>query len=258
MKYYFPKMYEFFKAHILACEACQKSKPVVHPSKTPIQNLPVCEPLSRWVLDHHGSLVNSDGYTHVLVAIDSASMWVELIPVEDVSAKTTVQALFDNVIARYGLCRGFSIQSDRGTAFANELANEFCRTFMIKQFFSTPVHAQSNSRAEKMGQVIYQSLKALAAKQENWSRHLQAIAMAHRGTVTSNTLLSPFESIFGRTMLWHCDWALLAEQPALGHALAYADDIRPKIAVLREVAMANLKTSAEDASNRYNIDAQEP
>ena len=121
-RYYFPKMYEFLKSHVLSYEACQKSKPVVHPNKTPIQNLPVCEPLSRWVLDHHGPLVNSDGFTHILVAIDSSSMWVELIPVKDVSAKTTIQALFDNVIARFGLCSGFSVQSDRCTAFANELA----------------------------------------------------------------------------------------------------------------------------------------
>ena len=60
----------------------------------------------------------------------------------------------ENVIARFRVCKGFSVQSDRGTAFANELATEFCKTLMIKQFFSTPDHPQSNGRAEKMGQVI--------------------------------------------------------------------------------------------------------
>ena len=87
-RYYFPGMYQFLKDHVLSCEACQKSKPPVHMNKTPVQNLPVCEPLSRYCIDHHGPLISSDGYKYILVVIDSASMWVELIPVKDTTAPT--------------------------------------------------------------------------------------------------------------------------------------------------------------------------
>jgi O-acetyl-ADP-ribose deacetylase (regulator of RNase III) len=257
-RYYFKDQYTFLKNHVISCEACQKSKPPVNQGQVPIQNLPIREPLSYWVLDHHGAIASSSQYKYILVAIDSGSMWVELIPVTDTSAKTTIQALFDCVISRFGLCAGFCVQSDRGSSYANELAKAFCDTFGIKHYFSSPGHAQTNARAEKLGQVIYQSLKTLTDNDLRWSDSLQAVAMAYRGTCTTNNYLSPFEILFGRKMLFHCDFALLAEQPALGSALAYADDIRPKLKVLHEIAMQNSKDSAEKASSKANVGSKEP
>jgi transposase InsO family protein len=105
-------------------------------------------------------------------------MWPELIAVPDCTAETTVRALFDNVIARFGLPRGISVLSDNGSAFISKLANLFCKTFGISQFFTSPHHPQPNSRAEAIGDSIYQALKILCSEQTSWSDHLQAVAMA--------------------------------------------------------------------------------
>jgi len=108
------------KQHVLSCENYQKSKPAVNQGRVPLQNLPIRNPSSYWVLDHHGELQSATEFKYILTAIDSSSMWPELIPVRGCSAQETIQALFDNVISRFGLCAGFCIQSDRGTAFAND------------------------------------------------------------------------------------------------------------------------------------------
>jgi transposase InsO family protein len=50
-------------------------------------------------------------------------MWPELISVEDTSAETVVRALFDNVIARFGMPREILVLTDNGSAFISKLAN---------------------------------------------------------------------------------------------------------------------------------------
>ena len=50
-EFYFKNMHEYFKNHILSCDSCKKSKPINHPNRTLIQNLPSAEPLQRWNLD---------------------------------------------------------------------------------------------------------------------------------------------------------------------------------------------------------------
>jgi hypothetical protein len=84
--------------------------------------LPVPSPATRWHLDFHGPLSESEGKRHILVLIDSTSMWPELVPVEDTSAETAVRALFDNVVARFGMPREISVLTDNGSAFISKLA----------------------------------------------------------------------------------------------------------------------------------------
>jgi hypothetical protein len=46
----------------------------------------------------------------VLCLIDSTSMFPELVAVKDTSATTLIRALFENVVAHYGVPRGISLQ----------------------------------------------------------------------------------------------------------------------------------------------------
>jgi hypothetical protein len=73
----------------------------------------------RWGVDHAVELPTSaNGNKHALVCVDYHSKWIEVIPVKDLSAETTLQAFLLNVIARYGTPA--EIISDNGTAFKGE------------------------------------------------------------------------------------------------------------------------------------------
>jgi transposase InsO family protein len=110
------------------------AKRPAHPGKTPTTSLAVPLPGTRWHIDHHTNLsLSADGKRHVLVIIDSTSMWPELIAVESTDAETVVRALFDNVVSRFGVPRGFSLLSDNGSAFISELTSLFCKTFRVRQ-----------------------------------------------------------------------------------------------------------------------------
>ena len=255
-RYYLSNMHEFLKNHILSCSKCQQSKRQAHPQKTPVLSMPIQTPSTRFVMDYHGSFQEStDGARYILTVVDSSSMWPELIPTRDQTAETTIKHLFSRVISRFGLPRGISLQSDLGAAFTAKLTDAFCKTFNIKHHFSSPHHHQPDSRAEQMGETIHKSIRVLCENKRDWADHLPAIEMAYRATATSNLELSPHEVLFGRKMVIPVDWSILAEDPAVGDALAYAQAIRPKIEILQAIAMENARDSAHNAANRANKDS---
>ena len=54
IRYFFPGMYTFLKAHVLTCKDCQLCKRAVGVHKVPLTSLPVPAPCTRWHLDFHG------------------------------------------------------------------------------------------------------------------------------------------------------------------------------------------------------------
>jgi transposase InsO family protein len=257
LRYYFPGMFTFLRNHVNTCLVCQQAKRPIHPGKIPLSSLPVPPPCTRWHLDHHGPMPESNGKRYILVLIDSSSMWPELVPVEDTSAETTFRALFDHVISRFGLPRGISVLTDNGSAFISKLAALFCKTFGIRRHFTTPQHAQSNSRAEEFADTIHKSLRALSTQQDSWADNLQAVAMGYRASATSNLGLSPFEIIFGRPMTLEVDWGLLSED-SFSKPQEYAKEIAPKLEILHSIATRNAIDSAHYHRDRHNVDSTPP
>ena len=258
-KYFFKGMYSYLKQYIRSCPTCQEVKTPTNPRKVPVLNLPIQPIGTRFVMDFFGPYPLSDNNRYILAVVDSASMWPELICLPNQTAEVTIRALFDEVISRHGIPRGLSLQSDLGSAFTSQLADAFCKTFMIKQYFCSPAHHQPNARAENMGNTIHKSLKALCEKQTDWSRHVSAVAMAYRATPTSNLGLSPFElHTGGRKMLLPVDWSLLAEDKTLNNALSYIENITPKLRILEEIANDNARDCAVDAAKKANRLATEP
>jgi hypothetical protein len=203
-------------------------------------------------------LRESDGKRFILVIVDSASQWLELIATDNLEAKTICEALFNNVVSRFGLPRSISVVSDNGSGFTSALAETFAKTYGIIQYFISPYHKQANNRAEHFGETIHKSLKILCEQQADWSKHLQAVAMYYRYAPTTNLGLSPFEIIYGRTMIQNLEWDLVANEPPVLGPQQYAYEIRPKLAVLHQIALANARDSAQRYRDRANQNATIP
>jgi transposase InsO family protein len=257
-KFYWPGMYVFLRQHVLTCLRCQQSKRPIRSEKTPLTSLTVPPLLTRFHLDFHGPLPTSKGKRHILVLIDSTSMWVELIAVEDLTAETVVRALFDNVAARFGAPSALFILTDNGAAFIGQLTNLFCRSLDIRQYFTTPYHPQTNVRAEELADTIHNSLRTVCEEQSDWVDHLQAVAMAYRATTTTNTGLSPHEVVFGRPMKMNIDWLLPTSETPVTNAEQYAREIAPKLEILHKIAMENAAYSAGRHRIRHDEGATVP
>jgi O-acetyl-ADP-ribose deacetylase (regulator of RNase III)/transposase InsO family protein len=266
MRYYFPNMYAFLKEHVFTCQICQEAKRPVHPERVPLLPLPNPKPLTYWVADFHGPFPPSceegedagNAKKYVLCFIDSTSMFPELVAVRDTSAKTFIRAFFDNVVARYGVPKGITLQSDNGAAFIAKVSKMFAQTFGIRRNFSSPHHPCVNSRCEQFGDSLNKALRILTTEQNNWSSHLQAVAMAHRGSATINLQLSPFEVLYGRPMTMFLDAGLLAETEDSPSLTAYRKEVAPKLEILHDLAMQNAAESASRQRDKRNVGSKPP
>jgi hypothetical protein len=190
--------------------------------------------------------------------IDSTSIFPELVAVKDTSATTFIRALFDNVVARYGVPKGISLQSDNGSGFIAKVSKMFTQTFGIRRMYSSPQHQSVNSRCEQFGDSLNTALRILTTEQKNWSSHLQAIAMSHRGSATTNLQLSPFEVLYGRPMIMFCDAGLLTETADSPSLTAYRKEVAPKLEILHELAMQNAAGSASRQRDKRNVGSIPP
>ena len=258
-RFYWPRMHAFLREHVLSCFECQTAKHPVHPDQPPALSLPVPPPTVRWHLDFHGPFPVSDvNKRYILVLIDSTSMWPELVATDNLSAETAVSAIFDNIIARFGLPRGISLLTDNGSAFISKFTALFCKTFGIGQFFTTPSHPQTNSRAEQFANTIHTALRILCRNQHDWHKHLQSIAMAYRASCTANTQISPFETLFGKPMSLPVDWSFATDEATVTSPEQYASEILPKIETFHRIAMENAEASAARHRQRLNQHSQMP
>ena len=87
---------------------------------------------------------------------------------------------------------------DNGRQFDNPKFREFCAELGIKNYYSSPVHSQSNGQAE----VTIRTLKAaLKTKLENpkgkWVECLPEVLWAYRTTRKSTAQETPFTLAFG-------------------------------------------------------------
>jgi transposase InsO family protein len=120
-----------------------------------------------WGLDIVGPLRKAPGgYTHLLVAIDKFSKWVEVRPITNLRAEQAV-TFFTDIVYRFGVPN--SIITDNGSQFTGRKFLEFCDKFHIRVDWAAVAHPQINDQVEHANDMILQGLKPRIFDQLNKS-----------------------------------------------------------------------------------------
>ena len=135
--YWWPSMTTFVKQYVTGCDICQrmKNKPQqpfgpLMPNKVPN------EPWEVITTDLITQLPESQGYNTICVVVDRLTKRAHFYPItNEFSAKDLSQLLYERVYPFHGL--PLQIISDRGTQFAAELFQEWCRLLGIESSMST-------------------------------------------------------------------------------------------------------------------------
>jgi ribonuclease HI len=111
--FYWPTAVADASEIVRTCEGCQfyarKSNLPAHV----LQTIPITWPFAVWGLDIVGPLRKAPGgYTHLLVAIDKFSKWVEVRPITNLRAEQAV-TFFTDIVYRFGVPN--SIITDNGS-----------------------------------------------------------------------------------------------------------------------------------------------
>ncbi len=96
-------------------------------------------------------------YTHLFVAIDKFSKWIEAKPVVTITADKA-RDFFINIVHRFGVPN--RIITDNGTQFTGGVFKDFCEDFGIKICYASVAHPMSNGQVERANGMILQGIKA--------------------------------------------------------------------------------------------------
>ena len=96
------------------------------------------------------------GMTHLLVAVDKFTKWIEAKPVKKWDGQTVI-TFFQDIIHRYGYPH--NIITDNGMNFAKGVFNHFCREKRIRLDLASGAHPQSNGQVEKANGLVLAGIR---------------------------------------------------------------------------------------------------
>jgi transposase InsO family protein len=139
------------------------------------------------------------GFTHLLVAIDKFSKWVEVRPITNLRVEQAV-TFFIDIFYRFGVPN--SIITDNGSQFTGRKFLELCDKFHIRVDWTAVAHPQTNGQVERANGMILQGLKPrifdrLNKSGRKWLQELPAILWSLRTTPSRATRFTPFFLVYG-------------------------------------------------------------
>jgi transposase InsO family protein len=139
------------------------------------------------------------GYTHLLVAIDKFSKWIEVRPLNSIRSEQAV-AFFTNIIHRFGVPN--SIITDNDTQFTGRKFLDFYEDHHIRVDWATMAHPMTNGQVERANDMILQGLKpqiynGLNKFGKRWMKELASVVWSLRTTPSRATGFTPFFLVYG-------------------------------------------------------------
>ena len=165
-----------------------------------LRMIPITWPFAVWGLDMVGPFKPSScKKTHLLVAVDKFTKWVEAEPVSSCDAETAVKFL-KKIIYRFGYPH--SIITDNGSNLSEGAMQKFCQKEHIRLDLASVAHPQSNGQAESANQELLRGIKPrlqvpLERTAGCWVEELPAVLWSIRTTPNRSTGYMPFFLVYG-------------------------------------------------------------
>jgi hypothetical protein len=243
--FYWPTMVADSKDVMQRCEGCQFYARQTHLPAQALQTIPITWPFAVWHLNMVGPLRQAPGgFTHLLVAVDKLSKWIEARPIINVRSEEVV-SFFTDIIYRLGIPN--TIITDNGTQFTEKKFLNFCDDNNICVDWSAVTHPKTNGQVERANDMILQGLKPRIFKRldkfrARWVAELPSVLWSLRTTPCRAMGFTPFFMVHGSEAVMPTDidygsprvWAYTEEgnQVALEDVIDQLDEAR-NVALLR-------------------------
>ena len=205
--FYWPNMFADVARVCRACPTCDRLRQqpasevqdrLVSRSPLDLQPLPHHGMFYRWHLDLAGPFEASRRRnTYVLVMVEAASKWLELVAIPAKEARHVARAFFERILARFAAPA--EVCTDGGSEFRGEL-DQLLAAHDIDHRVTSAYHPQANGQAERLVAWTKRHLVAYVAEhgRAEWDAALPRIELAYRITRQRSTRLSPYELVYGR------------------------------------------------------------
>ena len=185
--------------HIRGCSVCAKYnlKKGFHPYITEEYVFP----LERVSVDVIGKLnTTPDGFTRILVMVDSVTKYVWLRALKSKDSKEIAEAMFD-IFSEWGFPN--TILSDGGKEFSGECIR-LLKLLRIERRITAPYNPHSNGEVEAQCKIVFQTIRKLCSevgkdlhKRDNWDRFVRSAQFLINSKTNAITRSCPFELMLG-------------------------------------------------------------
>lgn len=154
------------------------------------------EPDSRFSMVHIdliGPMPPSNGKLYCLTCIDRFSCWMEVIPLEDVTAELVSKAFYEHWICRFGT--PVNIVTDQGPQFKSRVLKNLAIICGAQLLHTTPYHPQTNGKIERFHRTLKTAIKA--HNSINWTETLPTVLLGLRAAIRDDTNSSIAQMVYG-------------------------------------------------------------
>jgi transposase InsO family protein len=177
-----------------------------------LQTISITWPFVVWGLDLVGPLQKAhECFTHLLVAIDKFSKWIEVRPLTNIKSEQAV-AFFTDIIHRFGIPN--SIITNHSTQFTGKKFLSFCIDHHIRVDWSDVARPRTNGQVEHANGMILQGLKPRIFNKLNkfgrrWLTKLPSVIWSLRTTPSRVTGFTPFFLVYGAEAILPTDFIFI-------------------------------------------------
>jgi transposase InsO family protein len=155
----------------------------------------VIEPFDCWGFDLMGPFPPSEGYTHILVAVDYVTQWVEAIPTKSAYGETSLKMLKDVIFPRFGVPR--YLMTDGGSHFIHGGFGKALARYDVNHIIDSAYHPQTSGQVELSNREIKSILqKTVNRSRENWASKLNDALWAYRTAYKNPMGMYPYKMVY--------------------------------------------------------------
>ncbi|KAL0215489.1 hypothetical protein P9112_007673 [Eukaryota sp. TZLM1-RC] len=235
--YWWPNMLSDMTKHVQECPSCQKTAAVPKLHVPTTGSLWADRPFARVNVDVIGPLPeDQDGHRYILVFVDSFTRFTIIVPLKELNANLTADALIWKVCAIFGI--PFIVHSDNGPEFSKAVFDALCEFLGIEVSKSVPHFSQSNGLVERRHRDILQNLRKLLVDfnaYDAWSEYIPYVQLLINSSKSSITGYSPYELMFGSDFSPRADPGKIIETlESSTSESTYINNIQSKFARLKK------------------------
>ena len=194
-KYYFPHMMDCIRRYILSCHNCQSTRARSDDLEITYARIPLdFKPMQRFSMDIKHMPPGKMGMKYILFCTCECTSYVEAIPISEIKSDVIANALYTNIICRYGRVR--TIIMDQATYFTSELMNSVFTCLNIRPIVVSPENHGSNRTERYIKTLNDMMCKHLTGIGETWPMYVKPICYAMNTFVNPITGFSPHELVY--------------------------------------------------------------
>ena len=197
-RYYWPGMFRDIATYVRRCASCQRYKSSQRTPAGKMQPSRNDQPWETVSTDLVGPLPRSSkGNNYLLVFQDRFTKWVQCRPIRKATSKAVSQALYEEVITRFGCPR--YIISDNGTQYTGQTFRQLLVDMGITRL--TPPYTPQSNPVERTNKTLKTMISQFCEKDHRkWDANLADLVFAINSSRHESTGFSPAFLNFGREL----------------------------------------------------------